>query len=588
MMDISSVDSQLFDWWLHEEASIERNDQNDDQLSHHRRIQMLLLDTWIRVTQLPLQVINRLPDRTVESYWTTRTFEKNLNQQQMDDKHSITFSNCLIWSRINDAHMRQQIKSDKVRLSFKTSTDGRNPLAGQINLFSIKTPKILVQPSPIETPVQTLNKKRPAPASFSDDAMDTIPSHQYRPPFGKQVVQQSQQAPAASDPLSFRTARDQLDIDEARTKTNGGVVKKSLGMHSSAKRSIYNRYVDPTGGRQTQNEPSRQLVQPTPAVPSAPVLQTNQSNNTETTNNKLEESGGAKHIDPKLIEMITSEIMELNLTTTWNDIAGLTDAKRSITEIVVWPMQRPDIFTGLRRPPKGLLLFGPPGTGKTLIGKCIASQSKATFFCVSSSSLTSKWHGESEKLVRALFAVARSRQPAVIFIDEVDSLLQERSENEDESTRRIKTEFLVQIDGAGTQGEERLLLIGATNRPQELDSAARRRFVKRIYIPLPDLAARKAIISNLLRDQKHTLTEQDMEHICTLTDGFSGADMHSLCHDAALGPIRDIHDIELLSSEEVRGISVEDFEKSLKAIRPSVSESDLKQYEDWNKTYGSI
>ena len=156
--------------------------------------------------------------------------------------------------------------------------------------------------------------------------------------------------------------------------------------------------------------------------------------------------------------------MELNLTTTWNDIAGLIDAKRSITEIVVWPMQRPDIFTGLRRPPKGLLLFGPPGrltpahpselepnflgTGKTLIGKCIASQSKATFFCVSSSSLTSKWHGESEKLVRALFAVARSRQPAVIFIDEVDSLLQERSENEDESTRRIKTEFLVQIVSA--------------------------------------------------------------------------------------------------------------------------------------------
>ncbi|CAF5169685.1 unnamed protein product, partial [Rotaria magnacalcarata] len=110
----------------------------------------------------------------------------------------------------------------------------------------------------------------------------------------------------------------------------------------------------------------------------APVLQNNQSNNTDSSTNKLEESGGAKHIDPKLIEMITSEIMELNLTTTWTDIAGLTDAKRSITEIVVWPMQRPDIFTGLRRPPKGLLLFGPPGTGKTLIGKCIASQSKAT------------------------------------------------------------------------------------------------------------------------------------------------------------------------------------------------------------------
>ncbi|CAF0928808.1 unnamed protein product [Adineta ricciae] len=423
--------------------------------------------------------------------------------------------------------------------------------------------------------------------------MDTSTSHHhYRPPFGKQLSQQpQQQPPGTAEPLSFRTARDQLEIDEARTKTNNGVVKKSLGMHSSAKRSIYNRYVDPTVGRPIHNDSNRQAPLPTSAPaqpPPAPILQANQSNNTDNSNNKLEESGGAKHIDPKLIEMITSEIMELNLTTTWNDIAGLTDAKRSITEIVVWPMQRPDIFTGLRRPPKGLLLFGPPGTGKTLIGKCIASQSKATFFCVSSSSLTSKWHGESEKLVRALFAVARSRQPAVIFIDEVDSLLQERSENEDESTRRIKTEFLVQIDGASTQGEERILLIGATNRPQELDSAARRRFVKRIYIPLPDLSARQTIISNLLKDQKHTLTTQDMEHICTLTEGFSGADMHSLCHDAALGPIRDIHDIELLSSDEVRGISLDDFLKSLKAIRPSVSENDLKQYEDWNKTYGSI
>ncbi|CAF3088897.1 unnamed protein product [Rotaria sp. Silwood2] len=97
-----------------------------------------------------------------------------------------------------------------------------------------------------------------------------------------------------------------------------------------------------------------------------------------------------------------------------------------------------------------------------------------------------------------------------------------------------------------------------------------------------------AIISNLLKDQKHTLTDNDMEHICKLTDGFSDADMHSLCHDAALGRIRDIHDIELLLSEEVRGISVDNFIKSLKAIRPSVSESDLKQYEDWNKTDGSI
>ena len=124
-----------------------------------------------------------------------------------------------------------------------------------------------------------------------------------------------------------------------------------------------------------------------------------------------------------MIELITNEIMDQGAPISWNDIAGLSFAKKSVQEIVVWPMLRPDIFTGLRGPPKGLLLFGPPGTGKTLIGKCIASQSGSTFFSISASSLTSKWVGEGEKMVRALFAVAIVKQPSVIFIDEIDSLL---------------------------------------------------------------------------------------------------------------------------------------------------------------------
>ena len=119
------------------------------------------------------------------------------------------------------------------------------------------------------------------------------------------------------------------------------------------------------------------------------------------------------------------------------------------------PLLRPDIFTGLRGPPKSLLLFGPPGTGKTLIGKCIAAQSGSTFFSISASSLTSKWVGEGEKMVRALFAVAKVNSPSVVFIDEIDSLLSSRSDGEHESSRRIKTEFLVQLDGAGPEGGER-------------------------------------------------------------------------------------------------------------------------------------
>ncbi len=162
----------------------------------------------------------------------------------------------------------------------------------------------------------------------------------------------------------------------------------------------------------------------------------------------------------------------------------------------------------------------------------IASQSKSTFFSISASSLTSKWIGEGEKLVRALFAVARILQPSVIFVDEIDSLLSSRSEGEVDASRKIKTEFLVQMDGAATDGNDRLLLIGATNRPQELDEAMRRRFVfptilrlnftditsknrlvKRLYIPLPDARARSQLISHLLSDQLHSLTREEIEEI---------------------------------------------------------------------------
>ena len=156
-------------------------------------------------------------------------------------------------------------------------------------------------------------------------------------------------------------------------------------------------------------------------------------------------------------------------------------------------MLRPDIFTGMRAPPRGIMLFGPPGTGKTLLGKAIAAQSKATFLSISASTLTSKWVGEGEKMVRTMFAIAAIHQPSVVFIDEIDSLLCARNDQDQEGSRRIKTEFLVQLDGANTfAGEDaRILIIGATNRPDDLDEAVRRRLVKKLYIPLPNSAGRK-------------------------------------------------------------------------------------------------
>ncbi|KAJ2356972.1 putative 26S proteasome subunit yta6 [Coemansia erecta] len=305
-----------------------------------------------------------------------------------------------------------------------------------------------------------------------------------------------------------------------------------------------------------------------------------------TTGDEGEVDERLKNIDPRMIEMIESDILTTTQEITWDDIAGLGQAKRAVHMAVIYPLLKPELFQGIRSPPKGLLLFGPPGTGKTLIGKCIASQSGATFFNISASSLTSKWIGEGEKMVRALFAVARVRQPTVIFIDEIDSLLTQRTDGEQEATRRIKTEFLVQLDGCGTSSDDRIILLGATNRPQELDEAARRRFPKRLYVPLPDRVGRRTIVANLLRKQVHDLGEPQMETICDRTDGYSGADMDTLCREAAFGPIRSITDIASANVEDVRPINFADFEYALTQVRPSVSPKDLEIHIEFNRLYG--
>eukprot|EP00753_Platysulcus_tardus_P005380 PLAT13237.1.p1 GENE.PLAT13237.1~~PLAT13237.1.p1 ORF type:complete len:631 (+),score=152.12 PLAT13237.1:2-1894(+) len=294
-----------------------------------------------------------------------------------------------------------------------------------------------------------------------------------------------------------------------------------------------------------------------------------------------------KMFPPELVERIESEIIDQGAPVTWDDIAGLSFAKKCVTELIVWPMMRPDIFTGLRKLPKGILLFGPPGTGKTLIGKAVASQTGATFFSISASSLTSKWIGEGEKTVRALFAVAAVRSPAVVFIDEIDSLLTQRSDGENEASRRIKTEFLVQLDGVGNDSDARVIVMGATNRPQELDDAARRRFVKRLYIPLPDDDARAQLLSRLMKRVAHALSEEDMAEIVRRTAGYSGADVHNLCCEAAMGPIRDGGNIAVMAAGDVRDVALGDFETALKQVRASVSSSDLQAYLEWNDTFGS-
>ncbi|KAK5650927.1 hypothetical protein RI129_001956 [Pyrocoelia pectoralis] len=369
---------------------------------------------------------------------------------------------------------------------------------------------------------------------------------------------------------TFRTAREELEsqnLKENNRAPNCGLKRKlgSLG----TRRSVQSKFISPV---LVQNESHEERSH-----------KSNECVGEELVDERL------KNIDPKMVELIRSEIMDNAPVVLWDDIAGLESAKSTIHEAVVWPLLRPDIFTGLRKPPKGILLFGPPGTGKTLIGKCVASQSRSTFFSISASSLTSKWVGDGEKMVRALFSVALCHQPAVIFIDEIDSLLSQRSETEHESTRRLKTEFLVRLDGATTCNDERLLVIGATNRPQELDEAARRRFVKRLYIPLPEYEGRLQIVTNLMSKECHNLTVNDMAKIAELADGYSGADMINLCSEASLGPIRsiDIRQMETIEANQVRPVDMGDFSKALSTVRSSVSQNDLTQYVEWNKVYGS-
>lgn len=183
----------------------------------------------------------------------------------------------------------------------------------------------------------------------------------------------------------------------------------------------------------------------------------------------------------KLREGLSSAILSETPNVRWEDVAGLEAAKESLKEAVILPIKFPHLFTGKRTPWRGILLYGPPGTGKSYLAKAVATEAKSTFFSVSSSDLVSKWMGESERLVKQLFQMARENKPAIIFVDEIDSLTGTRGEGESEASRRIKTEFLVQMNGVGNDMNG-VLILGATNIPWALDVAIKRRFVTFISV----------------------------------------------------------------------------------------------------------
>lgn len=255
----------------------------------------------------------------------------------------------------------------------------------------------------------------------------------------------------------------------------------------------------------------------------------------------------------KLMAQVSGAILQERPNVKWSDVAGLENAKNSLNEAVILPIKFPTLFTGDRKPWRGILLYGPPGTGKSYLAKAVATEAnQSNFFAVSSSDLVSKWLGESEKLVKSLFTLARMKAPSIIFIDEVDSLCSSRSDSESESARRIKTEFLVQMQGVGAKNDN-VLVLGATNIPWSIDAAIRRRFERRIYIPLPDESARRDLFKLNLKKTNHSLTEQDFIALAKRTEYYSGADISVLVRYAVYEPVRKFQ--EATHFKKVRGPS---------------------------------
>jgi len=296
-------------------------------------------------------------------------------------------------------------------------------------------------------------------------------------------------------------------------------------------------------------------------------------------------------LDSKLVESIVGEVIIKNSAgVKFKDISGQDKAKAALREMVVLPALKPELFTGLRTPAKGLLMFGPPGNGKTLLAKALATESDCHLINISASSLTSKWVGEAEKLVKTLFSVARKIQPCIIFMDEIDSLLSSRKEGENDVTRRMKTEFLLQFEGMLTESEEKLVIVAATNRPQELDDAALRRFTKRIYVEMPDAKARIALLQALLKKTGSPLNANEIEKLSKMTEGYTCSDLTNLAKDAAMAPLREKTKEEIMNmnAESMRKLNFADFVKSCERVRKSLSPGSLAQYAKWNRDYGDI
>lgn len=380
-------------------------------------------------------------------------------------------------------------------------------------------------------------------------------------------------APASHDPDVWQPPPQKTIPPSTRTRQRqGGYVKSNS-----------------TGSRSTEraNELTTRKSQP-----QAKVVHTRAQSRRE---ENVQRYNGA---DQDLVDSLERDMMDSSPGVHWDEIAGLHDAKRVLQEATVLPLIMPDFFKGIRRPVKGVLLFGPPGTGKTMLAKAVATEAKVTFFSVSSATLASKYRGESERLVRCLFDLARAYSPSIIFIDEIDALCTTRgAPGEHEASRRVKSEILMQIDGCASRDDEprqHVMVLAATNFPWDIDDALRRRLEKRIYIALPGLEERCELLKINFKDVD-VAPDVDFDKLAVRMEGYSGDDIMNVCRDAAFNGMRrqtagrTLEEMRKLQTSQLQvPVLMEDFYQALDKISPSVSKADIKKYQGWLKEFGSL
>ena len=297
--------------------------------------------------------------------------------------------------------------------------------------------------------------------------------------------------------------------------------------------------------------------------------------------------------NPLVQQIVDMGILIREPNVSWDSIAGLTDVKKLLRKQLVFLPMRPDLAKGLLAPWKSVLLYGPPGTGKTFLAKAVATECKRTFFNVTSATITSRFHGESEKLVSFLFQLAEQMQPSTIFFDEIDSVASQRgTSNEGEASRRMKAQLLTNIEGIGSSDSNSVFVLAATNFPWDIDEALLRRFQKRVYIPLPDAEGRKSILK--MQISEYTNETFDFEGWSKKLEGYSCADITNLCRDAAQRVFDKQTDMlntqqwmEMTTSESPIIISNEDFGESVSKRKSSVDPKSLARYEEWAKARGA-